>query len=388
VRAGQFGQTEREHAVDEEPRGEQPKEQFARRPFDAGVRRDRQQHEEHEKAEGEQVAEHLVQRDAAPGRSPRDRVHRGQQRRRVQIPFDAVFVSSAHDGDDVVSLIAERDELVGDVGVPFVDERLRAAGGESPELLHHRAHDVGVGHPVDVDLLEVVLGGCEPLQREDDRPAEQKPERERDEERIDDPDEKSGAERVRDDERTTDRPSEYREDERDAKSDPQTDLAGIAQSDGEAPGEFEFLDKREPRPESLNRDLDVPIDQRDVEIERLRLVDRGFHVRPRLDVEPVAQARLDVREHPVREELIDRVPLQQIARVQVLRGFTADLAIPPLVEFDSDDVRALLVDDRFDLLDAGLRNVGCPDDPNRPRFGVPTHCRHESGEGFTCIGTD
>lgn len=193
--------------------------------------------------------------------------------------------------------------------------------------------------------MEFVVRGREPLQREDDRPAEQQPERERDEERIDDADQKSGAERVGDDERAADRAGEYREDERDTDTDAHTDLARIAQSDGEAPGEFDLLDERKPRPKPLNRDLNVPIDQRHVEVERLRRVDRGFHVRSRFDVEPVAQTGLDVREHPVREELVNRVSLQQIARIQIVRGLPTDLAISPFVEFDGDDVRPLLVDD-------------------------------------------
>ncbi|PSP96787.1 hypothetical protein BRC84_01420 [Halobacteriales archaeon QS_1_68_44] len=119
-----------------------------------------------------------------------------------------------------------------------------------------------------------------------------------------------------------------------------------------------------------------------------RGVDGRLHVRTGFDVEPVAESRLDVRQHPVREELKHRVPLQQVARVEVLRVLPFQLSVPPLVEFDRDDVGALGVDDRLHLLDARLGDVCSTGDTNGTPLDGFAHCRHLSGEGFTCVGTD
>jgi len=68
-------------------------------------------------------------------------------------------VTRADDGDHVVPGLAEGDEPVGDEGVALVDERLRAARGELPELLHHHRHHVGVGQVLHPEFLDPAVFG-------------------------------------------------------------------------------------------------------------------------------------------------------------------------------------------------------------------------------------
>jgi hypothetical protein len=94
---------------------------------------------------------------------------------------------------------------------------------------------------------------------------------------------------------------------------------------------------------------------------RLGRLDGREHLRPGRDVEPLAHPRLHVREHPVGEKLEHGVAPQQVAGVEVIGRLAPELAEPPLVELDRDDVRPLRLDDGLHLVDALGGDVGGAD---------------------------
>jgi len=331
-------------------------------------------------------------------------------------------VARADDGDDVLSVLSKRHQLMGDVRVALVDERLRAARRKGPELLHHDAHHVGVGEVRHLELLDLLVvaeaeavGGQSPEATErdadadadgetpdgaDEEGAQPVDERGREAE-ADAGDEANGeadadAEKQRvvalgepvgerldgeagrdrenraagdppEDERSDadgppEEPDERADEEAGEEADDDSHGPGVGDPEREAADHPELLDDGHPRPEALDGRLDVAVDERDVDSLRFGGVDRREHVRARRDVELLAQLGLDVREHPVGDELKDRVAREEVARFDVVGGAALQLAVASLVEFDGDDVRALGPNRLFDLGHALFRDVCGPHD--------------------------
>jgi hypothetical protein len=134
----------------------------------------------------------------------------------------------------------------------------------------------------------------------------------------------------------------------------------------ELPDHPELLEERHPGPEPLDGGLDVAVDQRHLAPDALGGLDGRLHVRAGFDVEPLAHARLYVRQHPVGEELEDGVALEQVRRFEVLGHLALHLSVSALVEFDRHDVGPFGLDGVADLLDAVGGDVGGPDDPDAP----------------------